>query len=471
MRPALVFSIAILAALTASAAPQVPVPQIDGPWWQIAGDPDLGEYTAEGQQPVDFGVWQARDGSWQLWSCIRYTKYPGSTRLFYGWEGKSLTDADWTPTGIKMTSRTDLGEREGGMQAPHVVQFGGQYHMLYGSIRAIARAVSDDGKNFERVIQPSGKTDMFWEMPDHHARDAMALFTQGKWHCYYTANNYRQGTDYVRTSSNLNDWSESVVCAMGGESGVAGNSAECPFVVEHPAGHYYLFRTQRYGRGNISRVYYSKDPKMFGINQDDRYLVARLPVAAMEILFHEGQWYIAALNPDLKGIRMAKLKWAMPPPPPQRGQDVLTLDDAAAREAWKLVSGDLPGPFTRSTRSNFNPPQAWFVGTGELGGGRLDDDRTGRLESPRFTLQDATYLVYVGGGQGWNDRYVAVVVEESGEEIARFTGANDNALLPESFEAGPWAGKRAFVRVVDEARGAWGHINFGGLFVAKPADH
>ena len=37
-------------------AEQVYRPVIDGPWWQVAGDPDLGEYTREKQQPVDFGV-------------------------------------------------------------------------------------------------------------------------------------------------------------------------------------------------------------------------------------------------------------------------------------------------------------------------------------------------------------------------------------------------------------------------------
>jgi len=54
------------------------------------------------QQPVDFGIWQAADGSWQLWSCIRATSTPGKTRLFYRWQGKNLTDKDWTPMGIAM---------------------------------------------------------------------------------------------------------------------------------------------------------------------------------------------------------------------------------------------------------------------------------------------------------------------------------------------------------------------------------
>ena len=59
---------------------QVLVPKVDGDFWQIAGDPDLGKYTLPKQQPVDFGIWQAADGTWQLWSCIRSTATPGKTR-------------------------------------------------------------------------------------------------------------------------------------------------------------------------------------------------------------------------------------------------------------------------------------------------------------------------------------------------------------------------------------------------------
>src|SRR5262245_21372153 len=96
-------------AATAAAQP-VLVPRIDGPWWQVAGDPDVGAYTTPDQQPVDFAIWQAADGTWQLWSCIRHTAYPGNTRLFYRWQSASLTAPNWTPMGIAMTAEPALGE-------------------------------------------------------------------------------------------------------------------------------------------------------------------------------------------------------------------------------------------------------------------------------------------------------------------------------------------------------------------------
>src|SRR5688572_29351491 len=139
------------------------MPRISGEWTEMAGDPDLGSLTTPKQQPVDFAVWQAADGTWQLWSCIRGTRCGGNTRLFYGWEGPTLTEPDWTPKGIVMQADPALGETPGGLQAPHVVFTEGRYVMAYGDWENICLATSEDGKAFDRVIQPSGRTGMFSE--------------------------------------------------------------------------------------------------------------------------------------------------------------------------------------------------------------------------------------------------------------------------------------------------------------------
>ena len=76
-------------------AESILIPDIQGQWWQVAQQPDLGALTGPGQEPVDFGVWQATDGTWQLWSCIRKTKETGTglglsivRRLVSDFEGK-----------------------------------------------------------------------------------------------------------------------------------------------------------------------------------------------------------------------------------------------------------------------------------------------------------------------------------------------------------------------------------------------
>ena len=84
-------------------------------------------------------------------------------------------------------------------------------------------------------------------------------------------------------------------------------ASECPFVVELTPGEYYLFITQRYGAGAHTTVYHSRDPLDFGVKSGKPELAGTLPVAAPEILRHNGEWFIAALH--LKGVRIARLAW------------------------------------------------------------------------------------------------------------------------------------------------------------------
>jgi hypothetical protein len=177
------------------------------------------------------------------------------------------------------------------------------------------RATSQDGKNFERVVHENGKTGMFNEGEGEHARDPMILPVGDKFHCYYTAHSTRspaknhRGVNYCRISSDLIHWGKSRVVAEGNAKNTGPYCAECPHVVYHaPSKHYYLFNTQRYGRNHHTTVYRSPDPLLFGIN-DHRLEVTTLPVAAPEIIFHDGRYYIASLLPSLKGIQIARLKW------------------------------------------------------------------------------------------------------------------------------------------------------------------
>jgi glycosyl hydrolase family 43 len=305
MRRALILSFLFSGLLFAQEAIFIPV--IDGDWWTVAGNPDVHPYTTPEQQPVDFGVWPAADDTWQLWSCIRKTSIPGRTRLLHRWEGKRLTDRDWTPMGIAMTADPGFGETPGGLQAPHVITHQGLWQMFYGDWVHLCRANSADGKTFARQLTPAGKAGIFGEGPEANARDAMVIRINGRWHCYYTAHPNRKGAVYVRTSDDMKSWSQSKMVSFGGEAGTEFYHAECPHVVEYK-GWFYLFRTQRYLGTPETRVYRSKNPMDFGID-DDQFLVAKLPVAAPEIILHEGDYYIASLLPNLQGIRIARLSW------------------------------------------------------------------------------------------------------------------------------------------------------------------
>ena len=203
------------------AAPPVLVPEIEGDFWQVAGDPDLGKYTTAKQQPVDFGIWQAADGTWQLWSCIRATAAPGKTRLFYRWQARNLTDKDWTPMGIAMMADPNFGETEGGLQAPFVLKEKSVYYMFYGNWEHIALATSVDGKTFARQLTSDGGSGMFGEETGSNTRDPMVLKIGSLYYCYYTAFPNRHGADFVRTSKDKIHWSAARKVAYGGSKGDA----------------------------------------------------------------------------------------------------------------------------------------------------------------------------------------------------------------------------------------------------------
>jgi hypothetical protein len=298
------------------------LPRIDGEPWVVARDPDVGAAAKPGQQPVDFAVWQAADGTWQLWSCIRGTACGGKTRLFHRWEGPSLTAPDWTPRGVAMEADPSIGETAGGLQAPYVVKVDGLYHMFYGDWENIRRATSTDGKTFTRAGGP-----LFRE--GTNTRDPMLLRAGGLWHCFTTSHPGDRGAVYSRTSKDLLTWADPKIVAGGGEPGWGPYSSECPFVVERD-GAYYLFRTQTYGKEARTTVYRSKDLRDFGVDED-RGRLGVLPIAAPEILRHDGQDYVAYLLPSLKGIQIARLRWESglrkDPPPIPVGLDAYRMWD------------------------------------------------------------------------------------------------------------------------------------------------
>ncbi len=276
-------------------------------WWKVSGNPNLGDLQSEDQQPVDFGIWQAQDGNWQIWSCIRKTKEVGKTRLFYGWESQDLHAEDWTPTGIKMRADSTLGENPGGMQAPYVMKKYEKFLMFYGDWNRICLAESQDGKTFTRKLTNNDPS-LFGDPEETNTRDAMVIQTDDYWICYYVAHPNNDGAIYARTSEDLVKWSDSRIVSYGGHVGKGKLwLAECPFVIKL-GDLYFLFRTEMYGKKNKTNIYRSRDPLNFGID-DDQYFVGSIPVAAPEIFQYQNVWYIACLMPTLDGIRIGRLHW------------------------------------------------------------------------------------------------------------------------------------------------------------------
>ncbi len=288
------------------------VPKVDGKWWSIAGNPDLGQYNSSEQEPTAYGIWQAADGTFQLWGCIRKTNVGGNTRLFYRWQGDKITDTDWKPMEIAMIADPNFGETPGGIQTPHATKIGNEYLMVYGDWESICLARSRDGKTFARQLNRDGKSGMFNEGLGNNTRDAMITVIGNTYYIYYTANPGQKGAIYCRTSTDLKTWSDSQIVSFGGSNGEGWSDAEVPYVLYHPQERaYYLFRTHSPpdGEGDyLTSVYRSENPLDFGIGNDD-YLVTTFDAEAGWIIKDGTQYYIASVKPGLTGYRIARLKW------------------------------------------------------------------------------------------------------------------------------------------------------------------
>jgi hypothetical protein len=287
------------------------IPVVDGDWWTVARNPDLGRYSAKEQETTSFGLWQAADRTWQLWGCIRNTAIGGKSRLFYRWEGTYITDTDWSPKGIAMTAEPNYGETPGGLQSPFAARIGDEYLMVYGDWEHICLARGSNGKTFARQLNQNNKTGMFDEGLGNGSRDPMITVVDSTYHVYYTANPHNIGAIYCRTSQDLCAWSDSRVVSTGGRAGSDWYDAEVPLLISIPQEKaYYLFRTHSSDEPNryITSVYRSPDPFNFGINSD-RFWVTTLQVEAARILKDRDQYYIAGVYPDHGGYRVAHLKW------------------------------------------------------------------------------------------------------------------------------------------------------------------
>lgn len=281
-------------------------PKIVGEWWTIATNPDLGEFSTARQQPMDFSIWQAADGSWQLGACVRGTSCGGEGRLLWRWQSDSLDDEHWQSAGLLLLADTDVGETLGGLQAPYVVSHGGRYHMHYGDWVNICYATSSDGKHFSRVLQPNGQSALFNEGRLNKTRDPMLFVHEGIFYVYYTGVVDDVGAIYCRTSTDLTKWGPSCIVSRGGVGGSGPSDAECAFVTQaENSDLFYLFRWHSNGS---TAAFCSDNMLDFGVDNDDKK-IASLPVEVARIIQSEEGMYISSLKDDYTGIRLARFEW------------------------------------------------------------------------------------------------------------------------------------------------------------------
>ncbi len=300
----------------ASARPRLP--RLVGDAWYLTAPPDLGELGGPDCQVVDHTIFQAHDGTWQLWACIRGTRVG---RVLYAWESPSLRQMRWEPRGIVMRGEERYGESindwngEEWIQAPHVIHTRSRYWMFYGGHNTelgqcqICLATSLDGRRFMRYANNQGYSRVF--IGPGEARDPMVIAIDDVYYCYYAGHDVgarQPGKVYVRTSTDLYHWSAYREVSWGGRASGSGPwSAECPFVVARD-GLFYLFRTSEYAPIARTHVYCSDDPLDFGLGHDGKWLTT-LRVAAPEIVVDGDDYYISSVEDLTGGVQLSRLEW------------------------------------------------------------------------------------------------------------------------------------------------------------------
>lgn len=291
--------------LSDSKRPQVP--RLNGPWVQIVGRPQLEKWASPEAEPVDFTIFQADNGDWQLISCIRKTTHPGSGRLLYRWSSPELQLTNWKPEGIFLSSRPEWEHAEGKVQAPFHVKEMDKHYLFYNS-RGCHLLTSENGLNFEPVEKK-----VIFSM----GRDVCILDDRdgsGKWIAYYTSPergiNSATGdhTIRARTAKKLEGpWSET--------------ATEIPPITSPPVGYKFLYaesplvikRGNYYYRFEQLHVYVSKDPmKWSGPPIANLAPEDPIKLLAPEIVTYNGQDYLLAYqwqNDDPRGIFIAPLVW------------------------------------------------------------------------------------------------------------------------------------------------------------------
>ncbi len=134
-----------------------------------------------------------------------------------------------------------------------------------------------------------------------------------------------------------------------------------------------------------------------------------------------------------------------------------TLDGwTATGEAWKgqPVKGDIGVLRPTDGKKSEHTGQFWIGGYE-----KLRDLPTGMLTSPTFEVTQPFCSFLVGGGSSRQTR-VDIVTADDNRVFYVATGKNQENLRPVIVDLTRIKGRKIFIRIVDQATGGWGHINF-----------
>ena len=152
------------------------------------------------------------------------------------------------------------------------------------------------------------------------------------------------------------------------------------------------------------------------------------------------------------------LLWA----PAKAAPDILIADfEGKDYGAWR-VTGEAFGPGPARGTLAGQMPVSGYEGKGLVNTFFKGDDTVGTLTSPPFKIERKRINFLIGGGAHPGQACIDLLID--GKVVRTATGPNDKPGGTErldwhSWDVAEFAGKMAVIRIVDNRRGGWGHIN------------
>ncbi len=102
-------------------------------------------------------------------------------------------------------------------------------------------------------------------------------------------------------------------------------------------------------------------------------------------------------------------------------------------------------------------PVSGFAGKKLVNSYAANDNLTGTLTSPEFTIERNVIRFLIGGGNFKGKTCVNLLVDK--KVVRTAVGKNREQLDPHEWDVSEFVSKRAVLQIVDQKKGGWGHIN------------
>lgn len=148
--------------------------------------------------------------------------------------------------------------------------------------------------------------------------------------------------------------------------------------------------------------------------------------------------------------------------PPAHSADILIADFESETYAPWVATGEAFGHAPAQGTLPNQMPVDGHLGSRLVNSFSQGDASTGILTSPEFTIERPYISFLIGGGKDLENTCIQLLIADTVFRVA--TGPNDRPggserLAPDGWDVRDLIGKRAKIRIIDHAKGGWGHIN------------